>query len=141
MNNVEFPNIPRVGDFKTRKEWEVEVWHELLEWFAKLDAKTLKIVLESVMSAPERQFMIKRSAAMARLRNGARYRDIGHELWLAPQTISSIKKAFLAQSYASNWEKVKAQKQARIQAWIEKRHQRREPKFYRRTKYGRMPVF
>src|SRR3989344_4146877 len=81
MEKIEFPAIPNVKDFKSHKEWEAGAWNELVEWLAQYDLKTLKRVLESIMSRPERRHMVKRAAAMARFRNGASYRMIGRELF------------------------------------------------------------
>jgi predicted transcriptional regulator len=139
-NHIEFPNISSARHQKNRKEWEATAWSELVMWFTKHDAKTLSEILESLTTQSDRSYVIKRAVAMARFQHGATYREIGRELWLTQQTIRTIKKTLSTHSYVSNWERAKAQKEARIAKWLEKRHERPEPKIYRRTKYGKMRI-
>jgi DNA-binding NarL/FixJ family response regulator len=133
-------SLPKSEDFKTRKQWEESAWLELVMWCTKSDPKLVHTLLDSITSSSERRHIIKRAIAVDRIHHGASYRDIGEELWLTPQTISSIKKGLVSHTYKSNWERAEAQKKARDLAWVKKRHERPEPKFYKRTKYGKLQV-
>ena len=137
---MEFINVPLTKDSGARKEWEAVVWQELCEWFTRQDVKTLKSTLELITSLHERQLMVKRAAAIAHIRNGKSYKEIGRELWIAPQTISSIKKGLAGQNYVSNWGKAKSQRRARQPARLNKSSERPVLKHYRRNKYGKVRI-
>jgi uncharacterized protein YerC len=85
------PNLP-TNHYSSRKEWEDVYWEKLI--------KQPKI-LKSFITNYERHILVLRIAVVARLNNGKSYREISKELWLSPQTISSIKKAINKKGYES----------------------------------------
>lgn len=133
-----FPSLSKVNDFATRKDWETKAWEDFIVWCASCDSATLKIIMESIMSTHERGLITRRAAAIEKIIVGTPYREIGRELWLTNQTISSIKKGLKTQSYTSNWVKAKSQKIAKRIDRLQKLSNRPTPKQYRRTKYGKI---
>ncbi|OGZ01916.1 MAG: hypothetical protein A2946_02670 [Candidatus Liptonbacteria bacterium RIFCSPLOWO2_01_FULL_53_13] len=133
--------LPKVEDFETRKQWEESAWREFVAWCTKSEPKLVRILLDSIVSPSERHRIVKRAVAVERIHDGVSYRAIGRELWITNQTISSIKKSLASHSYESNWKRAESQRQARELALIKKRHERPEPKRYRRTKYGKLRIW
>ena len=72
--------LPPVNRYTSRKEWERACWQKILKF------KTL----ESLVISYERRNLVMRAAVMERINTGKKYRQIAEELWLSPQTISSI---------------------------------------------------
>ena len=87
-----------ISSFSSRKEWEDACWQKLIK-----SPKTLHLIITS----NERHNLVLRAAALDRLRAGMRYRHIGKELWLSPQTISAIQKAVKENGYQSYRERGK----------------------------------
>ncbi len=84
-------NLP-INNYNSRKEWEKSSWEKLI--------KQPKI-LQSLITEYERRILVLRGAVITRLNSGKSYREISKELWLSPQTISSIKKSINKKDYKS----------------------------------------
>ena len=93
--------LPSISDYSSRKEWEDACWQKIL--------KSEKL-LQLFSTANERHNMIMRCAAIDSLINGKSYRKIAEELYLSPQTISSIKKAINEKTYRSYLERSKTER-------------------------------
>lgn len=86
---------------KHRTEWQGILWDKFLEKIA--EAKTKKeigLILDGFFSDYEKQNVTKRLAAIALIRKGKSYKEIGEILWLSPATISALKKNMIAGSGA-----------------------------------------
>ena len=78
---------------KEAEQWTEFLWDELLTKLSDLKSKKeLKRALESLTSEHERKTILRRLAVNALVRSGKSYRKIGEVLWIAPQTISAVKK-------------------------------------------------
>lgn len=76
-----------------------------------------------------------RVATLEGLASGKSYKKIGEELWLSPQTISSIKKAVSEKLYRSYRDRGKSERKKKTYSTI--KTPRNKPKrVFRRTKYG-----
>lgn len=84
-----------ISKFKSRKEWSEAVWRKILE---DIKNPELSAVLNSLLSRYEKNIIVNRLAAMALIKKGRTYQQIGNELWLSPVTISSLKKALVKNS-------------------------------------------
>lgn len=118
-------NLP-INRYNSRKEWEEANWEKLI--------KQPKI-LESFITEYERHILVLRVAVVARLNNGKSYREISKELWLSPQTISSIKKAINKKGYESYRKTGKTERKPKVlnsELQNKKKFQGRT----KRTKYG-----
>ena len=107
-----FPGVENIKKFGSRKDWEEAAWRTFVRRISKTkDYRELSRMLETSISRPERIKIVRRVMALARLGEGKSYRAIGRELWLAPQTISAIKKSFAEGQYKSKrtrgWKKKK----------------------------------
>lgn len=107
-----FPGVENIKKFGTRKDWKEAAWRTFVRRIAKTkDVRELSYMLAVCVSRPERTRIVRRVMALARLIEGKSYRAIGRELWLAPQTISAIKKGFAERQYKSKrtrgWKKKK----------------------------------
>ena len=117
--------LPPISKYPTRKEWEAASWRILV---------SRKDRLHLLLTAYERRHLILRAAALDLLMAGKSYRTIGKELWLSPQTISGIKKAFQEQSYRSYTERSKTErKKKEYSPFPARAHRDGRP---HRTKYG-----
>ena len=119
--------LPDVNLFASRKEWEEACWRKLLQ---------SKKWLHRIITPYERHNIIMRAAAAHRLNKGASYNDIGKELWLSPQTISTIKKGMNG-GYQSYAERGKTERKKRVYSSMShSSRQHRKIGIPRRTKYG-----
>jgi len=93
-------SLPLVSDYPSRKEWEIGCWKHI----AKTEAS-----LWSFITHYERHNIVMRVAVFQKLVSGKSYREIGRELWVSPQTISSIVKSIKEKKYRSyiEWSKGK----------------------------------
>ncbi len=120
--------IPPINAFNSRKEWEMVCWGKI--------AGSGEL-LQSLITPYERHNLVLRAAARDGLSTGKNYREIGEELWLSPQTISSIKKAITGKEYRSYRESSKTKRKKRkLSAYTGPRRLPRPPGIPRRTKYG-----
>ncbi len=91
-------------EFKNRKEWKEFVWLSFLEELQRVNSeKQFKELLESVLSAKEKNLIINRLIAAALIKENKTYREIGEILWLSPNTISAIKQSLLKKSIYSGY--------------------------------------
>ena len=80
---------------KNRGDWEKSVWENFVFDLSKKTAKEIKEKLNSTLSNKEKKNIVYRLSAIDLLKQSKSYTEIGQALWLAPQTISTIKKNFL----------------------------------------------
>lgn len=118
--------LPTIRSYPSRKEWENACWQKILK------SKDL----DALLTPYERRNVVMRVAVADRVHSGKKYRQIAEELWLSPQTISSIKKALHENTYRSYRERGKTERKKKVYSsdrFSEKsnRHGRRV-----RTKYG-----
>ena len=118
--------LPPLSRYSLRKEWENACWQKLLK---------SGNLLPLLATPNERHNLIMRAAAMERINSGEKYRQIAEELWLSPQTISSIKKAVSENSYKSYRERGKTERKKKVYSHdkISKRRIHGRPVH---TKYG-----
>ena len=97
--------IPSIHKFKSRKEWETYVWKQLIEGLVKITStEGMERLFDTMLTSHEKNQMIKRVAAIALLKQGKTYRDIGKMLWLSPSTISALKKSMrMLKGYESHY--------------------------------------
>jgi len=119
--------MPPVGAYPSRKEWEEACWQKLLR---------SKGWLNRIITPYERRNLVLRATAVDRFHTGASYKDIGRELWLSPQTISTIKKGMSEKRYRSYAERGKTERKKKV--YSVDRSPRRTIRIGRprKTKYG-----
>jgi len=117
--------LPPVNCYTSRKEWERACWQKILKF------KTL----ESLVTSYERRNLVMRAAVMERINTGKKYRQIAEELWLSPQTISSMKKALSESRYRSYRERGKKERTRRVYTPLAAPRRRPSGRPVR-TKYG-----
>lgn len=81
--------VSNIDKFKSRKEWSDNAWRQLLK---DIKHPALSASLDSLLSSYEKNIIINRFAAVALIKDGRTYREIGRELWLSPNTIRSLKR-------------------------------------------------
>ena len=119
--------LPPLDRYSSRKEWEDACWHKILK---------SKNLLGLLVTFYERHNLVMRAAVMDRINSGKRYRQIAEELWLSPQTISSIKRALKENSYRSYRERSKKERKKKIYSSSPVPKQRKHRGKPVRTKYG-----
>lgn len=88
--------IKKSDEFKSRKEWELFLWEELVNKLHKSESeKQLSQKLQQLFSEYERSLAIKRLTALILINEGLSYAKIGELLWMSPSTISVIRKNYL----------------------------------------------
>lgn len=122
-------NLPSVSRFPSRKEWETACWKKISQPGKFFDALMLT-------TSYERHNLIVRAAAIDRIHAGGKYRQIAKELWLSPQTISSIKKAISERSYKSYRERGKSSRKKKVYSRDPIPKKRKPRGRALRTKYG-----
>ncbi len=100
-----FLKLPLLDHFSSRKQWEEACW--------KIISKS-KESLDVLTTSYERRNIILRAAALSYLDLGKKSKQIAEELWLSPQTISSIKKITSGHFYKSYWERGKSDRKRKI---------------------------
>ncbi len=124
------PVLLPISHYSSRKEWEHSCWQKIL------NSENLKDILGLASTSYECHNLVMRVAAIDRINSGKRFREIGKELWLSPQTISSIKKSISRSNYRSYRETGKTERKKKIYShdtFSTKRKYRGRPV---RTKYG-----
>lgn len=119
--------MPPVSDYPSRVAWEAACWKKLA---------AARGLLHLFITAHERHDLVMRAVALDRLLSGKSYRQIGDELWLSPQTVSGIKKAFKEKSYRSYLERSKTERKKIIRHSLGRPAQSRPNRSPVRTKYG-----
>ncbi len=104
-NDKENFAVPSIDNYSSRKEWEDACWHKIIK---------SEDILRTLITSYERRNLIMRAAVMERVDAGKNYQQISEELWLSPQTISSIKKALKESSYRSYRERGKTERKKRV---------------------------
>ena len=124
------PGLPPLSHYASRKEWEHACWQKIL------NSETLKDILGIAVTSYERHNLIIRVAAIGSIISGKKSGEIAKELWLSPQTISSIKKSISGTNYRSYRETGKTARKKKVYSRdtfsMRKRHRGRPV----RTKYG-----
>lgn len=102
-------NIPKIKNFKSRREWEEFIWQRLTEFLVNESTpKTIDKYLRTLLTKNERLQMIKRAVAISMLKQGKSYREIGELLWLSPTTISALRKSMRQEDgYISSYSRSK----------------------------------
>lgn len=121
--------LPSLNNYPDRKSWEAACWEKI---------SASEELLRLFVTPNERHEIILRIAAGEGLLTGKSYRKIGEELWLAPQTISAIKKSLRENGYRS----YPGRKERRKRVYSSVKSGNRKPRGrIQRTKYGpiRMP--
>ena len=86
--------IPSVNKFKSRREWEANVWSKLIGGFTRISSpQEMEKSLNLLLTSHEKTQMIKRASAISLLKQGKSYREIGELLWLSPTTVNAIRKS------------------------------------------------
>ncbi|HUX35754.1 MAG TPA: hypothetical protein VMV71_01830 [Candidatus Paceibacterota bacterium] len=124
MNKGELPSL---SNYSSRKEWEDACWRKLLK------SKNSLVLLAT---SHERHNLIMRAAVIDGINSGKKYRQIAEELWLSPQTISSIKKAVNGSDYKSYRERGKTERKKKIYSHYTASARRKFRGRPVRTKYG-----
>jgi len=118
--------MPSINDYPSRKEWEAVYWKKIVE---------SEELLQLIITSHERHDIVMRAAAVDRIASGKSYKEIGEELWISPQTISSIKKAVSEKAYRSYLERSKKERKKRTYSIVRSSERKRKGRPMR-TKYG-----
>lgn len=127
MENNQQGNMPLVSHYPSRKDWEKACWEKIV-----ISEK----LLELLVTSHERSNLVIRAAALDRLTAGKTYNQIAKELWISPQTISSIKKAITGKSYKSHLERSRKEKRENPHSSHIASTKRKSHGIFRKTKYG-----
>src|SRR3989344_1834808 len=119
--------IPPLGRYSSRKEWEDACWQKIVK------SRDLFAVL---VTSSERHNLVMRAVAIDRVNSGKKYRQIAEELWLSPQTISSIKKVMNGSNYKSYRERGKTERRKKVYTPSPASSRRKRRRRQVRTKYG-----
>jgi DNA-binding CsgD family transcriptional regulator len=88
-----------IFNFKSRKEWESFIWSDFLKKITDGKfPKEARDVFNGLLTENEKRLIIKRLTALAMIKSGKSYKDIGEILWISPSTISALKKSVLKKS-------------------------------------------
>lgn len=119
--------LPPMGRYPSRKEWEAACWRKIIA-----SGNPLNLLATSY----ERHNIIMRAAVIEGINSGKKYRRIAEELLLSLQTISGIKKSMAESGYRSYRERGKTERKKKVYSSgpISKTKKRRGRPF--RTKYG-----
>lgn len=93
--------MPAIDKYPSRQKWEAACWRRILK---------SRDLLQLLVTGYERRNLVMRAATLAGLASGKSYLEIGQELWLSPQTVSSIKKAITEEIYRSYRERSKSER-------------------------------
>ena len=121
------PALPALDDYSSRAEWEDACWRKV---------SASKDILDIISTSSERHDFVMRAAAIKAIISGKSYRQIGEELWLSSQTISSIKKALTGNNYRSYSERSKKERKKRVYSHGMEPRRSRPRGTPHRTKYG-----
>lgn len=96
--------LSRLDRYRSRKEWEEACWQEILK---------SNDILRLLTTPYERRNLVLRAVAVDRINSGLSYQKISEELWLSPQTISSLKKAMHSATYRSYRDRGKTERKSK----------------------------
>lgn len=119
--------LPPLDRYSSRQEWEDVCWHKILK---------SQNLFESLVTPYERHNLVRRAAVMDRINSGKAYKRIVEELWLSPQTISSIKRALKENGYRSYRERSKKERKKKTHFSSPSSSKRKRHGKAIRTKYG-----
>ena len=125
-NKISF-TLPLVSRYSSRQKWEEACWNKILN---------SKGILESAITSYERHNLVMRAAVIERINSGKKYKQIAEELWLSPQTISSINKSISENNYKSYRERGKSERKKKIYSPDPVSNKPKHKGRPRRTKYG-----
>ncbi|MEK7498263.1 MAG: Trp family transcriptional regulator [Patescibacteria group bacterium] len=130
--------IPEVKNYSSRVAWKKAVWDVIVAHFVTLrHTNKLEPLLEILLTPHERSRVIHRMAAINRILMNKEYREIEEELFLTPQTISTIKKALREEHYRSYNERGKIERKKKVYSPRKSSESSKDPFVRtRRTKYG-----
>jgi len=119
--------LPPLDRYSSRQEWEDACWQKILksEDFLKL-----------LTTRNERHNLVMRAAIIDAINSGKKYREIAEELWLSPQTVSTIKKATKENNYRSYRERGKTERKKKVYSAGPISRRRKHRGRAVRTKYG-----
>lgn len=123
--------LPSLNRFPSRKQWEEACWEVVSKSKKFLDITTTPY---------ERRNIVLRAAVIDYINSGKRYRQIGEELWLSPQTINSIKKSLGESRYKSYRERGKSERKRKIYSPSITKKKRKPAGRPVRTKYGTLYI-
>jgi len=118
--------LPPISRYSSRKEWEQACWLKISK------SKNLELLITSY----ERHNLVKRAAVIDRINSGKKSKQIAEELYLSPQTISSIKKALNENNYRSYRERGKIERKRKTYSHSASNIKRKPHGRPVRTKYG-----
>lgn len=82
---------------RTAKDVEKLIWDKILgEFFQVKSLKEIELLFNNLFTSQERETVSRRLAVLSLIKQGLSYRAISQKLWVAPATISTIKKSVLA---------------------------------------------
>jgi len=119
--------LPSLSHYSSRKEWENACWQKLLK---------SKVLLKSIVTSYERHNLVIRAAVKEGINSGKGFRQIGREMGLSLQTVSSIKKALNENSYRSYRERGKTERKRKTYSSSKSVLRRKPHGRPVRTKYG-----
>ncbi len=119
--------LPLLSRYSSRKEWEDACWWEIVK---------SRDLLGALATSSERHNLVMRAAAIDRIDSGKKYRQIAEELWLSPQTISSIKKVMHESDYRSYRQRGKTERRKRVYSPNPASSRKKNRGRPVRTKYG-----
>jgi len=129
--------IPLVTALGLREKWSAQAWEGMIRYLSALDRVGLSDALALLLSAREREHIIKRAAIIDWLGVGMSYNQIQGELHVSEQTIRSIRRALKAKQYHSYAERSKTERKKKTRVSISAPREHRDGlKRSRRTKYG-----
>lgn len=72
------------------------IWDKILGEFSKAKSlKEIELLFNNLFTVQEREIVSRRLAVLSLIKQGLSYRAISQKLWVAPATISTIKKSVL----------------------------------------------
>lgn len=107
---MKFIKIPLIKEFETQKQWERVAWKIFIRQLSPTTTTHTGALLELLLTPHERHRILRRAAAIDRLRRGKSYRSITAELSVMPQTISAIKRALREKKYIAYSERSKTER-------------------------------
>jgi Trp operon repressor len=135
--------VPKISGYKSREDWEKAVWKIFVDRLVAAERPArLASLLDAFITKQERCDIVLRIAAASRSLAGKSYREIGEELLLCPQTISTIKKTLRGEQYRSYYERGKTERKRKTYSRDHQPQARRHDpsKHARRTKYGTLHI-
>lgn len=98
-------------------------WNALVKRLVRArSAQEVERVLQSVVSASEKQIIVKRILVKGLLAGGATYKEVSELLWVSPMSISALRKSLISRDgYQTRYERAKTKKKFRKMERISRR--------------------